>query len=331
MKEKILITGITGFVGSHMADFLLEKGDCEIYGLKRWSLSKLRNVRHILDKVTFLDCNITDPIGVRAVLEEVNPDKIYHFAAESAVAPSWNHPSQYMDVNYKGTVNFLDAIRKLDINPRFFIPGSGEEYGEIKEEELPINEKTILRPVNPYSVTKIAQDYIGYVFYKSYGLNVIRTRAFNHEGPRRDYFFGTGSFGYQVAKIEQGKQEPVIKVGHIDDRRNFTHIKDLVEAYYLAMEKCVPGEMYVIGSEDPKKIHTYREILNMLIELSTVDKDKVKIETEPKFVRPTNVPRLIGDTRKFRELTGWAPKIGTKQMLQDILDYWREFIKEGLY
>ena len=331
MKEKILITGTEGFVGSHMADFLLEKGTFEVYGIKRWNNSRLRNIRHLLDKIEFIDCDITDPIAVRALLNEVKPDKIFHFAAESAVAPSWGHPTHYMNVNYNGTVNFLDAMRELGINPRFLIPGSGEEYGEIKEDELPINENTVLRPVNPYSVTKIAQDLIGFVYYKSYGLNVIRTRAFNHEGPRRDYFFGVSSYAYQIAKIEQGKQKSIIKVGYLDDKRNFTHVRDIVEAYYQAIEKCKPGELYIIGSEDPGHIHTFREVLNMLVEISDLDESKIKIKTEPKFVRPTNVPRLIGNSSKFRELTGWEPKISFRKMLEDILEYWRDFVRRDLY
>jgi len=331
MKEKILITGTEGFVGSHMADFLLEKGIYEVYGIKRWNNSRLRNIRHLLDKIKFIECDVTDPIAVRNLLREVKPDKIFHFAAESAVAPSWDHPTHYMNVNYNGTVNFLDAMKELRINPRFLIPGSGEEYGEIKEDELPINENTVLRPVNPYSVTKIAQDLIGYVYYKSYGLNVIRTRAFNHEGPRRDYFFGVPSYAYQIAKIEQGKQKPVIKVGYLDDKRNFTHVRDLVEAYYQAIKKCEPGELYIIGSENPKHIHTFREVLNLLIEMSDLDINKIKIETEPKFVRPTNVPRLIGDTSKFRNLTGWEPKISFRKILEDTLEYWRNFVRKELY
>jgi GDP-4-dehydro-6-deoxy-D-mannose reductase len=330
-KEKILVTGITGFAGSHLADLLLEKGKYEVHGLKQWNLTRMRNVRHILDKIIWHECDITDPVSVRNVLKEIKPDKIYHLAAESAVAPSWDHPTHYMNVNYCGTVNFLDAIKELGMNPRFLIPGSGEEYGDIKESELPISEDTVLRPVNPYSVTKIAQDLIGYVYYRSYGLNIIRTRAFNHEGPRRDNFFGISSYAYQIARIEQGKQEPVIKVGYIDDKRNFTHIRDLVEAYYLAMEKCKPGELYLIGSEEQSHIHTFREVLNLLLDKSKLDKKKVKIETEPKFVRPTNVPRLIGDTRKFRDLTGWKPKIPFDQILNDVLEYWREFVKENLY
>ncbi|MGV8141867.1 MAG: GDP-mannose 4,6-dehydratase [Candidatus Woesearchaeota archaeon] len=331
-KEKVLITGITGFAGSHLADLLLEKGNFEIYGLKQWNLTRMRNVRHIIDKIHWVDCDVTDPIAVRNILREIKPDKIYHLAAESAVAPSWEHPSHYMDVNYKGTVNFLDAMKELKINPRFLIPGSGEEYGEIMEEELPITEKTILRPVNPYSVTKIAQDLIGYVYFRSYGLNVIRTRAFNHEGPRRDNFFGISSFAYQIAKIEQGKQEPVIRVGNIDDKRNFTHIRDLVEAYYEAMEKCPPGELFIIGSDESDHVYTFREVLNLLIEMSDIpEKENIKIVTEPKFVRPTNVPRLIGNTEKFRKFTGWKPKIPFEQILEDTLNYWREFVREDMY
>jgi GDP-4-dehydro-6-deoxy-D-mannose reductase len=330
MKEKVLITGITGFVGSHMADYLLEK-NIEVYGLKRWNLSKMRNIRHLIDddRVTLLDCDITDPIGVRSVIERVKPDKIFHFAAESFVSTSWNHPSHYMDVNFKGTVNLLDAIRQVGINPRFHIAGSGEEYGEIFEEELPITEKTILRPMNPYAVSKIAQDLIGFVYFKSYGLNVIRTRAFNHEGPRRDNVFGIPWYAYQIARIEVDKQKPIVRVGHIDDKRNFTHIRDMVEAYWLAIEHCKPGELYLIGSDEPEQIHTFREALNMLIEMSTVE--NIKVEEDPEFVRPTSVPRLIGDTSKFRELTGWKPKISFRKILEDTLEYWRHFVKEDLY
>jgi len=332
MTEKVLITGITGFVGSHMADYLLGiDKDIKIYGLKRWNLSRMRNIRHLIDndRVTLLDCDITDPIGVRSVIEQAEPSKIFHLAAESFVSVSWLHPSHYMDVNFKGTVNFLDAIRQTGVNPRFLIPGSGEEYGEIYEDELPINEKTILRPVNPYAVSKIAQDFIGFVYFKSYGLNIIRTRAFNHEGPRRDYVFGIPWYAYQIARIEVGKQEPIVKVGHIDDKRNFTHVRELVEAYWLAMEYCEPGELYLIGSEEPEKIHTFREAAELLIQMSTVD--NIRIEVDPKFVRPTSVPRLIGDTSKFRELTGWKPKIKFEKILEDTLEYWRDFVRNNLY
>ncbi len=330
-KEKILITGITGFVGSHMADFILRNEAAQIYGLKRWNLSRLRNVKHILNnqKLKLLDCDITDPIGIEDIIKKIKPDKIFHFAAESFVSPSWQHPSHYMDVNYKGTVNLLEAIRKSGTNPKVLIPGSGEEYGEIKKTELPIREETVLRPVNPYAVSKIAQDLIGFVYFKSYGLNIIRTRAFNHEGPRRDYVFGVPSFAFQVAKIEAGQQKPIIKVGHIDDKRNFTHINDIVKAYWLAIEHCKSGELYLIGTEKKENIRTFRELLNLLIKMSKVK--NIKIETDPRFVRPTSVPRLLGNTERFRKLTKWEPKIPLQKILSDTLEYWRDFVNKEFY
>jgi GDP-4-dehydro-6-deoxy-D-mannose reductase len=326
--ERILITGITGFVGSHLADLALEK-NCEVFGLKRWNLSRMRNVKHLIDKINWIDCDITDPVSVKKAIEKANPDKIFHLAAESFVSPSWDHPTHYMDVNYKGTVNILEAIRELKINSRILIPGSGEEYGEIPENELPITEKTTLIPVNPYAVTKIAQDLISHVYHITYGLNVIRVRAFNHEGPRRDNVFGIPWFAYQIAKIEKGLQEPIIKTGHIEDKRNFTHIRDMVEAYWVAIEKCIPGELYLIGSDEPEKIYTYRQVVEILIKLSSVN--DIKIERDEKYVRPTSVPRLIGDTSKFRELTGWSAKIPIEKILQDTLDYWRDYVKNDFY
>ena len=249
MTQNVLITGISGFVGSHLADLVLEKG-FTVYGLKRWHLSKMRNVRGIVDKINWIDCDITDPISVKNALKTSNPDKIFHLAAESFVSPSWDHPSHYMDVNYKGTVNILESMRELDMKSRILIPGSGEEYGEIHENELPITEESILRPVNPYAVTKIAQDLISNVYFTSYGINVIRVRSFNHEGPRRDNVFGIPWYAYQIAKIEQGLQDPEIKTGHTGDKRNFTHVKDMVRAYWLAVNKCKIGELYIIGSNE---------------------------------------------------------------------------------
>lgn len=327
--KKVLITGITGFVGSHMADYLLGRGDTEVYGLKRWHLSKMRNIAHLADKITLFDCDLTDPIGIRSIIDSLRPDVIYHLAAESFVSASWNHPSHYMDVNFKGTVNLLEAVRQNGLGARILIAGSGEEYGEVPESEVPITEETVMRPVNPYAVSKIAQDLIGYVYFRSYGLNVIRTRAFNHEGPRRDNVFGIPWYAYQIAMIEAEKQEKVVRTGHTNDKRNFTHIRDLVEAYWLAAEKCVPGELYLIGNESPESIHTFHEALQELLSMSTVK--GIRTEVDAQFVRPTQVPRLIGSTEKFRKLTGWEPKISFTTILEDTLEYWRAFVRKGMY
>lgn len=328
MAEHILITGITGFVGSHLADYLLSLGkNRKVYGTKRWHLSRLDNIRHALDDITLVDCDLTDPISVRDMIAMVKPDRIFHCAAESFVSPSWKHPHRYMQMNFNATVNLLDALHYHGADTLFHIPGSGEEYGEIEEDELPITPETVLRPVNPYAVSKIAQDLIGYVYFKSYGVKVIRTRAFNHEGPRRDKVFGIPWYAYQIACVEAGKQEPLLKVGHIDDRRNFTHVLDMVEAYWLATEKCRPGELYLVGSEDPDSIYTFRQALEMLIEMSSVS--GIRYEIDDRYIRPTNVPRLIADTSRFREITNWAPKIPFDRILVDTLEYWRDRVKAG--
>lgn len=322
--KKVLITGITGFVGSHLGEYCLEQG-VTLYGLKRYHLSNMKNITHIEDKVRWHDCDMFEYKSVVKSIGEIKPDIIFHMASQSFVSPSWDHPTLYMDANYRMTVNLLEACLSVKINPRIHIPGSGEEYGDISDKELPIGPTTVLRPVNPYAVSKIAQDLIAYVYFRSYGLNIIRTRAFNHEGPRRDKVFGIPWYAYQIARIEQGLQEPIVKVGHIDDRRNFTHVKDMVKAYWLAVKRCVPGELYLIGSEKKSYIHTFREALEMLIAMSTVK--GIKFETDPQYVRPTGVPRLICDASHFIERTGWHSEISFERILTDTLEYWRQQVR----
>ena len=326
---KVLITGITGFVGSHMADMLVsEKSVEQVIGIKRWHLSNLKNIKQIIEKVDLHDCDITDPISVDKLIKKTKPDVIIHCAAESFVSPSWDHPSRYMSVNYNGTLNFLESIKNFSPDTKFHIPGSGEEYGEIYQDEIPITPETVLRPVNPYAVSKIAQDLIGYVYYKSYGTKVIRTRSFNHEGPRREKVFGLSWYAYQIALVENKLMDPVLKVGGIDDRRNFTHVKDIVKAYWLAVNKCDSGELYLVGSEeDEKNTFTFREGLEKLISKSNVK--NIKYQTDEKFVRPTSVPRLIADTSKFREKTGWKPSLSFDDILNDTLNFWRTKVKNG--
>lgn len=329
MKEKVLITGITGFVGSHLADFIIEKkSNVKLYGLKRWHLSNLKNIKHIINKINLYDCDITDPISTREMINKINPNTIFHCAAESFVSPSWSHPTRYMNVNYNGTLNILDALKEKKSKAILHIPGSGEEYGEIYQEELPINPRTVLRPVNPYAVSKVAQDLIGYVYHKSYGLNVIRTRAFNHEGPRREKVFGIPWYAYQIALIENNLQKPLLRVGGIDDKRNFTHIKDMVEAYWLSTRKCKPGELYLVGTETKEgNVYTFRQALEKLISMSFVK--NIKYKSVKEFTRPTSVPRLIAKTDKFRKITKWKAKISFEKILLDTLEYWRSKVRDN--
>lgn len=324
--KKVLITGITGFVGSHLAEYCLAKS-VKVYGFERYHLSNMKHVAHIEREIEWCDCDMLDPKAVQVALGQVKPDVIFHMASQSFVSPSWNHPSLYMDANYKMTVHLMEACLQHQLNPRIHIPGSGEEYGEIREDELPIRPETELRPVNPYAVSKVAQDLIAYVYHRSYGLEVIRTRAFNHEGPRRDKVFGIPWYAYQIACIEKGLQEPAMKVGHIDDIRNFTHVQDMVRAYWLAVEKCVPGELYLVGTESPDYVHTFREALEQLISLSTVP--HIPYAIDPQYVRPTQVPRLICDASKFTTATQWQPKISFAQILSDTLNYWRHQLSKG--
>ncbi len=325
MAKNILITGINGFVGSHLADFLLEKGD-KIYGLIKVNGRK-RNIKHLLDKVTLIEGDLTDQTSLLNALKISKPDQIYHLGALSWVSPSWNMPKAYMDVNAIGTINLLESLRILNLDPTIFVSCTPEEFGDVTEDMLPITEETRVHPVNHYAASKLAQDAVCLSYHASYGMKIIRTRAFNHEGPRRDINGALASFAYQIARIEKGLQEPVIKVGNLDAKRNFTDVRDMVKAYWLAVNKCDPGELYLIGTD---QIYTIKECLEMLISLSTKSKD-IKYETDKARVRPTELNFLIGDSSKFRKKTGWNAEIEFKQTLNDILDYWREFVEKKHY
>jgi GDP-4-dehydro-6-deoxy-D-mannose reductase len=328
--KKILITGITGFVGSHMADYIFDnKKDIKIFGIKRYHLSRLDKIQHIYDKINWIDCDITDPISVEKLIRKVNPDKIFHFAAESFVSPSWDHPHRYMNVNYNGTLNILEAMKKIGSKAKILIPGSGEEYGLLDSKDMPITEKTLINPVNPYAVTKVAQDYISYVYYKSFGVKVIRLRTFNHEGPRRENVFGLSSYAYQIAKIEKNLMKGPILVGHLDDKRNFTHILDIVRAYWVATEKCIVGKLYLVGNESQKSVFTFRQALEKLKKMSNVK--NLKHKTHKPFVRPTNVPFLITKKTNFEKETNWKPKLNFDKILIDTLNYWRNRLETSKF
>lgn len=327
---KVLVTGATGFVGSHMVDFLLrEQPEAQVWGVKRYHLSRTDNCDHFFDQIQWAECNLKEPTAVLRMIAELKPDIIFHMAAESFVSPSWNHPTEYMNANYGMTVNILEAIRHLELDTKIHLPGSGEEYGQMEENDLPITTQTLLNPVNPYAVTKIAQDLIGFVYWKSFGLKVIRTRAFNHEGPRRHFVFGIPWYAYQIAKIEQGLQDFAIETGDIDDKRNFTDVRDMVRAYWLAIEYCEPGQLYLIGQEDERMVCTFREAIQRLLVISDLNPDLIKINQVAEYTRPTNVPFLISDISKFNSAVSWEPRYSLDDILIDTLDYWRERVRLG--
>lgn len=325
-QRNVLITGITGFVGSHLSDYLLKKTNYKIFGLKRVN-SQLRNISHIIEKITLINGELIDQTSLLNLVKISKPDYIYHLAALSWVSPSWNMPAAYMQVNAIGTINLFEALRIANLKPRILISCTPEEYGDVPRELIPTTEETRLHPVNLYAASKVAQDAVCLAYQASYKFKVIRTRAFNHEGPRRDTLGALSSFAYQIARIERGLQEPIVKVGNLQVRRNFTDVRDMVRAYYLAMEKGIPGELYLIGSN---QIYTIKECLEMLVSLSPM-KEKIRYKVDPERIRPTELRLLIGKFEKFEKLTKWKPKIPLKETLKSILEYWRQFIDNKRY
>lgn len=314
---RVLITGITGFVGSHFIEYLLNKKGIEIYGIVRWR-SDTKNISHIKEKVKLFEADIRDFLSVKSMIAKVKPDKIFHLAAQSFVGSSFHAPQETLTTNIIGELNIFEAVKSLKINPFIQIAGSSEEYGLVHKNEVPIKETNPLRPLSPYAVSKVAQDMLGYQYFKSYGLNIVITRAFNHTGPRRGEPFVSSNFSKQIAMIEKGKQEPVIYVGNLDAIRDFNDVRDIVRAYWLSLEKCKPGEAYNISSGKGYKI---KDVLNILLSLTKI---KVKIKQDPERMRPSDVPILVGDSTKFRKATGWKPQIPFEKTLEDLLDFWRE-------
>jgi len=313
---KVLITGITGFAGSHLADYCLSKG-AEVFGIKRWR-SRTENIDHIIEKIHLLEGDIRDTTSISEVLGEARPDYIFHLAAQSFVPTSWKAPAETLTTNIIGELNIFEAMRELELSARIQIAGSSEEYGMVYENEVPITENNPLRPLSPYGVSKVTQDLLGYQYNQSYGMDIIRTRAFNHEGPKRGEVFVSSNFAKQIAEIEKGLKEPVLKVGNLEAKRDFTDVRDVVRAYWLVLEKGEPGEVYNIASGKAIKI---KELLDMLLKMTDA---KIKVEQDPVRMRPSDVPILLGDSSKLRERTGWKPEISFEKTLEDTLDYWRE-------
>ncbi len=314
--KRSLITGITGFVGSHLAELLLKQGD-QVFGLCRWR-SKMENIEHLRDKLVLLDADLLDVNSLEAAMVEAKPDRIFHLAAQSFVPTSWLSPTATLQVNVVGQVNLLEVLRRSGLNPAIQIASSSEEYGKVLPDELPITEMNPLRPLSPYAVSKVAQDLLGFQYYQTHGLRCLRTRGFNHTGPRRGDVFVTSNFSKQIALIEKGKQEPTIHVGNLESLRDFTDVRDMVRGYILVTEKGIPGDVYNICSG---KAYRIQQVLDILLSLSEVN---VQVQEDPSRARPSDVPVLVGDCSKFSQLTGWKPTIPFEKTLEDLLNYWRE-------
>lgn len=313
---KYLITGITGFAGSHLAEYLLTRGDGEVHGTARWR-SRTENIEHLGSRITLHQCDMRDATAMFGLIRALHPDRTYHLAAQSYVPMSWVAPAETLSTNIIGQSNLFEAVRAAGYDCRIQIAGSSEEYGKVLPAEAPIKESNPLRPLSPYGVSKVAQDLMGYQYHESYGMHIVRTRGFNHTGPRRGEVFVTSNFARQLAEIEKGKRPPVIYVGNLEAVRDFTDVRDTVVAYYLVLEKGAPGDVYNVATGKGWRI---REMLDILISLAKV---KVKVEQDPKRMRPSDVELLLGDPAKLKKDTGWEPRYKFEQTMKDLLDYWR--------
>lgn len=315
---KILITGITGMVGSHLAEYILDNHPLvEVHGLIRWR-SPLDNIRNIYPKITLHQAELRDLNSLIILLQKIKPDRIFHLAAQSYVTISFDAPADTLNTNVIGTTNLLDAVRITGIDPMIHICSSSEVYGQVTEDELPIKENNAFRPASPYAVSKVGEDMIAMQYFLSYGMKTIRTRMFTHTGPRRGDVFAESAFAKQIAEIEAGILENPVKVGNLDSVRTFADVRDSVRAYWILLEKCSPGEVYNIGGIETM---TVGEMLDLLKGMA---KCKIEHEVDPTLLRPSDVTLQIPDISKFQKVTGWQPEISTEKTMQDLIDYHRK-------
>jgi GDP-4-dehydro-6-deoxy-D-mannose reductase len=316
---RVLITGVTGFVGSHLADSLVARPGIEVFGSHRWR-SRMENIDHLRGRLTLVESDLQDAGAVRRLLATVRPDRIFHLAAQSYVASSWTSPAETITGNVTCQLNLLEAIRDSGLSARILVAGSSEEYGLVHKDELPIREENPLRPLSPYAVSKVAQDYLAYQYWMSHRVHTVRTRGFNHTGPRRGDVFVTSNFARQIAEIEKGLREPVVRVGNLEAIRDFTDVRDMVRAYWLALERGEPGQVYNICSG---RGYTVRQVLDILLGLASVHVD---VQEDPDRLRPSDVEVLLGDCTRFQRITGWKPTIPFEVTLKDLLEHWRQRI-----
>jgi GDP-4-dehydro-6-deoxy-D-mannose reductase len=314
--RRVLVTGVTGFAGSHLVDYMLTRNDCEIFGIQRWR-SPLENVVHFMDRITLVECDLRDASSTRDTLERMRPDWIFHLAAQSFVPTSWSAPTESLTTNVLGQLNLFEAVRRIGLQCRIQIACSSEEYGMVYADELPIKETNPLRPLSPYAVSKVAQDLLAYQYWMSWKVDSVRTRGFNHEGPRRGPVFVASDFAKQIADIEKGLKPAVLHVGNLEARRDFTDVRDMVRAYWMALEKCEPGEVYNLCSG---RAYSIQQVLDLLLGMTKV---KIEVRQDRMRLRPSDVPVLLGDCSKFTQATGWEPVIPFEQTLRDMLDFWR--------
>ncbi|AAU49836.1 GDP-mannose 4,6-dehydratase [Burkholderia pseudomallei] len=331
MAKRVLITGITGMVGSHLADFLLENTDWEIYGLCRWR-SPLDNVSHLLprinekNRIRLVYGDLRDYLSIHEAVKQSTPDFVFHLAAQSYPKTSFDSPLDTLETNVQGTANVLEALRKNNIDAVTHVCASSEVFGRVPREKLPIDEECTFHPASPYAISKVGTDLIGRYYAEAYNMTVMTTRMFTHTGPRRGDVFAESTFAKQIAMIERGLIPPVVKTGNLDSLRTFADVRDAVRAYYMLVTiNPIPGAYYNIGGTYSC---TVGQMLDTLISMST-SKDVIRVETDPERLRPIDADLQVPNTRKFEAVTGWKPEISFEKTMEDLLNYWRARISAG--
>lgn len=336
MAKKALITGITGMVGSHLADLLMKETDWDIYGLCRWR-SPLDNIRHWVDSINakhrihLVYGDLRDTMSIDTAVASVVPDYVFHLAAQSYPKTSFDAPLDTLDTNIQGTARVLEALRKHAPHAVIHVCASSEVFGRVRKEKLAemggvINEECTFHPASPYAISKVGTDLIGRYYAEAYGMTVMTTRMFTHTGPRRGDVFAESTFAKQIAMIEAGLLPPVVEVGNLDSLRTFADVRDAVRAYYMLVTvDPIPGEYYNIGGAYTCKVG---EMLDFLLSLSPKGKE-IEIHVDPERLRPIDADLQIPDTSKFEKHTGWKPQISFEQTMTDLLNYWRERVSRG--
>lgn len=315
---RALITGISGFVGSHLAEYLLHETDWQIAGTV---YGRSDNILHLRDRLLLYPAELSRIEVVRLIIEETQPDYIFHLAAQPIPALSKRDPWFTLENNIRAQLNVLEALRETGHPCRVLVVGSSEEYGQVQPGDLPLGEGAPLRPVTPYAVSKLSQDFLGLQYFLSYGIQAIRVRPFNHIGPRQRKGFVAPDFACQIAEIEAGQRPPEVVVGTLDVARDFSDVRDIVRGYHLAMLHGEPGEVYNLGSE---RAHSIQKMLDTLIGFAGVP---VRVVQDPARMRGADVPCIVSDCGKLRALTGWRAEIPLEDSLRDVLDYWREQVR----
>lgn len=330
MTRSALITGITGMVGSHLADYLLEHTDWDVYGLCRWR-SPLDNIAHLLprinagDRVRLVYGDLRDYLSIHEAVRKSKPDYVFHLAAQSYPRTSFDSPLDTLETNVQGTANVLEALRKNELTPVTHVCASSEVFGRVPREKLPIDEECTFHPASPYAISKVGTDLIGRYYAEAYGMTVMTTRMFTHTGPRRGDVFAESSFAKQIAMIEAGHLPPVLKTGNLNSLRTFADVRDAVRAYYMLVTvNPKPAAYYNIGGTYSC---TVGDMLQTLLSMSTVS--GIAVETDPDRLRPIDADLQVPNTAKFRSVTGWTPVIPFEQTMRDLLQYWRDRIAAG--